>query len=68
MPREEHVKGLGDSCDPSVFVSHITPKQQAAVARFVERKCSVNCRLNYIEVSIITEHLRKTAKFEDTGC
>ena len=34
-PQGEHVKGLGDGCDSSVFVSHITPKQQAAVARLV---------------------------------
>ena len=68
-PRGEHVKGLGDGCDSSVFVSHITPKQQAAVARLVGRKCSVNCCLNDIkvtalwdtgaQVSIITEHVFK---------
>jgi hypothetical protein len=47
------VKGLGDGCDSSVFVSHITPKQQAAVARLVGRKCSVNCCLNDIKVTAL---------------
>lgn len=62
-------KGLGDGGDPDVFISHLTPKQQAAVARLVGRKCSVNCHLNDVkvealwdtgaQVSIITEHLLK---------
>ena len=42
-PQGEHIKGLGDECDSSVFVSHITPKHHSAVARLVGRKCSVNC-------------------------
>ena len=68
-PQGDPVKGHGDGCDPSVFVSHITPKQHAAVARLVGRKCSVNCRLNDIkmtalwdtgaQVSVITEHFLK---------
>lgn len=36
----------GDSSDEHVFPSHITPKQQARVARLVGNKCSVHCRLN----------------------
>lgn len=66
-PRGEHVKGLGDGCDPSVFVSHITPKQRIAVARLVGKKCSVLGHVNDVkvtalwdtgaQVSIITEHL-----------
>ena len=66
-PQGEQVKGLGDSYDPDVFVSHINPKQHAAVARLVGRKCSVNCYVNDAkvtalwdtgaQVSIITGHL-----------
>ena len=65
----EHVKGLGDSCDSSVFVSHRTPKQHAAVARLVGRKRSVSCCLNDtkvialwdtgVQVSIIMENFLK---------
>ena len=68
-PQREHIKGLGDGCDSSVFVSHITPKHHSAVARLVGRKCSVNCCLNdakvtalwdtVAQVSIITECLLK---------
>ena len=68
-PQGEHVKGLGDSCDSGVFVSHLTPKQHAAVARLVGRKCSVSCYLNDAkvtalwdtgaQVSIITENFLK---------
>ena len=68
-PLEDNVKGLGDGCDSIVFVSHLTPKQHADVARLFDRKCSVNCCLNDIkvtalwdtgaQVSIITEHVLK---------
>ena len=36
-------KGLGDSTDMSVFISHINPKQQFHVAKLVGRKCSLEC-------------------------
>ena len=36
-PQGEHVKGLGNGCDSSVCVSHITPKHHSAVTRLVGR-------------------------------
>ena len=39
-------KGLGDTQDNNVYVSHITPKQQDRTAKLVGRKCSVQCCLD----------------------
>ena len=60
-------KGLGDGEDDNVYVSHITPKQQARVTKLVGRKCTVRCQLNDIDtealwdtgaqVSIIPEYI-----------
>ena len=60
-------KGLGDSADEAVFISHINAKEQVRVARLVGRKCSVKCLLNDkpvemlwdtgAQVSIISEHV-----------
>ena len=60
-------KGLGDGEDDNVYVSHITPKQQARVTKLVGRKCTVCCQLNDVEtealwdtgaqVSIIPEYI-----------
>ena len=60
-------KGLGDSTDMSVSISHINPKQQFHVAKLVGRKCSVECLLNNrplemlwdtgAQVSIISEYV-----------
>ena len=52
-PQGEHIKGLGDGYDSSVFISHITPKHHLAVARLVGRKCSVNCCLNDAKVTVL---------------
>ena len=56
-----------DSADTDVYVSHITPKKQAAIAKLVGRKCSIRCLINDADVealwdtgaqvSIIPEHV-----------
>ena len=63
----ETLRGLGDSADTDVYVSHITPKKQAAIAKLVGRKCSIRCLINDADVealwdtgaqvSIIPEHV-----------
>ena len=31
---------------PSIFLSHLTPKQQAKIVNLVGQRCTVNCQLN----------------------
>ena len=31
---------------PSIFLSHLTPKQQAKIINLVGQRCTVNCQLN----------------------
>ena len=65
-PKSQNLgKGLGE--DDNVYVSHITPKQQARVTKLVGRKCTVCCQLNDVQtealwdtgaqVSIIPEYI-----------
>ena len=39
-------KGLGDTLDDAVYVSHLTPKQQNEMAKLMGRRCTVKCQLD----------------------
>ena len=59
--------GLGDRAYPEVFVSHLSPRKQAAIAKLVGPKCYIRCLINDVDmnalwdtgaqVSIIPEHV-----------
>ena len=42
---EKH-PGLGDSADAEVFVSHLSPRKQAAIVKLVNPKCYIRCLIN----------------------
>ena len=46
-------RGLGDSVDENVFMSHLTPSQQSTVAKLVGEKCHVRCELNGMETNVL---------------
>ena len=46
-------RGLGDSADENVFISHLTPSQGNTVATLVGEKCHVRCELHGIETDVL---------------
>ena len=46
-------KGFGDGDNPDVFVSHLTPKQHATVAKLARRKCSMKCHINDVKMEAL---------------
>jgi hypothetical protein len=46
-------RGLGDSADENVFISHLTPSQRNTEAKLVGEKCHVRCELNGIETDVL---------------
>jgi hypothetical protein len=46
-------RGLEDSADENVFISHLTPSQRNTVAKLVGEKCHVRCELNGIETDVL---------------
>ena len=48
-------RGLGDSADENVFMSHLTTSQQSTVAKLVREKCHVRCELNGMETNVLRD-------------
>jgi hypothetical protein len=46
-------RGLGDSADENVFISHLTSSQRNTVPKLVGEKCHVRCELNGIETDVL---------------
>ena len=49
----ENLRGLGDSKDTGVFVSHLSPKKHAAIAKLVGQKCHIKCLINDINMDVL---------------
>ena len=45
--------GQGDSADPEVFVSHLSPRKQAAIAKLVNPKCYIRCLINDVYIKAL---------------
>ena len=64
---KETLRGLGDSSDTGMFVSHLPPKKHAKIAKLVGWKCSIKSLVNDVDivalwdtgaqVSILPEHI-----------